>query len=515
MGYDAVVFDMDGVLLTGYHTPRWVYREAVADALAALGVAGEVPETLADPGDSAAFRAACADLGVDPDSVWRHRERGADERETELVARGEWTLFDDVDALDDLECVGVVSNNRQGTVSFVVDYFDSEGNRQRSERLPVVVTAARETDRFSLRAVDSDVQAADTGSVVLTFRNRGNETLTDATVSLASTGLGVRVGGGVNDTRFVGPWAPGETRTVEYRVRAGNETGDQTYAFRARVAYEDGEGDPGQSGTLQFGLRPGPERAAEFAASDVSSTLRVGAEGTLSGTITNTGEDRASNVVVVFESQTQNVSPLEREYSVGSLAPGDSATFEFDVEVSDAADDGPRQFTLRPTYRNGDDEQVEGESFDVREQIRPARDVFDVSVNGASVTQGGSTVLNVTVTNNENETLDDISGKLYADSPITVSDSDAFASELGAGESATLKFEISAGGGALAKAYPVEIDFQYDEADGDRKISDTYKLAVDVTNDDSGGGGSFPMILGAALVVVVVFGGVVAYRAFG
>jgi phosphoglycolate phosphatase-like HAD superfamily hydrolase len=134
VGYDAVVFDMDGVLLTGYHTPRWVYREATADALATLGVAGDAPRELSDPDDISEFRAACADLGVDPEAVWRHRERGADERETALVARGERTLFDDVDTLADLDCVGVVSNNRQGTVSFVVDFFD----------LPVAVARGRD-----------------------------------------------------------------------------------------------------------------------------------------------------------------------------------------------------------------------------------------------------------------------------------------------------------------------------------------------------------------------------------
>ena len=245
----------------------------------------------------------------------------------------------------------------------------------------------------------------------------------------------------------------------------------------------------------------------------MTSTLRVGEEGTLSGTVTNSGDERASNVVVVFESQSENVSPLEREYSVGSLDPGESATFAFDVEVSGAADAGPRQFTLRPTYRDTDDEQRQGESFDVRERIRPARDLFDVSVNGADVVQGGSTVLNVTVTNNANETLSDVSGQLFADSPISVTDSDAFASELEPGESTVLKFQIGAGGSALAKAYPVEIDFQYDEADGDRKLSDTYKLAVDVTEPESGGG--LPMAVVAGLVVALIVVAVLAYRTFG
>ena len=395
-----------------------------------------------------------------------------------------------------------------------VTYENPDGNTRQSAPASLGVTPAPE-QTFAIVETDHDVSVGDEGRLALTLRNEGPVTVSDASVTVQSGASAIVFGESASTSRYVGAWVPGENRTVLVNATAlpGAET--RNYSMQASVAYEDGEGDPGQSGTLQFGLRPGPERAAEFAASEVSSTLRVGAEGTLSGTITNTGDDRASNVVVVFESQTGNVSPLEREYSVGSLDPGESAAFEFDVEVSDAADSGPRQFTLRPTYRNADDEQRQGESFDVRERIRPARDVFGVSVDGASVARGGSTVLNVTVTNNANETLDDISGQLFADSPVTVTDSDAFTSELESGESTTLKFEISAGGGALAKAYPVEIDFQYDEADGDRKISDTYKLAVDVTSDDSDGGGAFPMVLGAVLVVVVVLGGIVAYRTFG
>lgn len=124
MSYDAVVFDMDGVLLTGYHTPRGVYREAAREALAALGHDGRVPEAIVDPDDVETFRRACEDLGADPESLWSARERGADERETTLIADGERTLFDDVAALETLGVpAGIVSNNRHATVEFVVDHF--------------------------------------------------------------------------------------------------------------------------------------------------------------------------------------------------------------------------------------------------------------------------------------------------------------------------------------------------------------------------------------------------------
>jgi len=393
-----------------------------------------------------------------------------------------------------------------------VTYDDANGVTTQAQPVSLGVTPAPE-QTFSIVSTDHSVTVGDEGTVALTLRNDGPITVRDATVTVQSTTGQVVFGGTASASRYVGAWDPGETRRVFVNATALPEAETRNYSMQTSVAYEDAEGDPGQSGTLQFGLRPGPEQTAEFNASAVTSTLRVGEEGELAGSVTNTGEERASNVVVVFESQSENVSPLEREYSVGSLDPGESATFSFDVEVSDAADSGPRQFTLRPTYRTPDDEQRRGESFDVRERIRPARDLFDVSVNGADVTQGGSTVLNVTVTNNANETVSDISGQLFADSPISVTDSDAFASELGPGESTVLKFQISAGGSALAKSYPVEIDFQYDEADGDRKLSDTYKLAVDVTEREGGGG--LPVSVIAGVVVVLALVAVLAYRTYG
>ncbi|MFB6136586.1 MAG: HAD family hydrolase [Halobacteriaceae archaeon] len=130
MTYDAVVFDMDGVLVTGRHTDPAVYEAAVEAALAERGVAadadGETVSTLAKPDGAEQFRAACADLGVPADELWAEREARASELENERIAAGERALYDDVDALEDLpadRALGVVSNNRHATVEFVVDHF--------------------------------------------------------------------------------------------------------------------------------------------------------------------------------------------------------------------------------------------------------------------------------------------------------------------------------------------------------------------------------------------------------
>jgi phosphoglycolate phosphatase-like HAD superfamily hydrolase len=124
--YDAICFDMDGVLLTGSHTDRSVYRQAAAATLADFGAEydGQPPMDLVDPDTVADVRAMCDELEIPPAAVWAYRERAATTVENERIVAGDRTPFQDTPALDSLDCpVGVVSNNRHGTVRFVVEHF--------------------------------------------------------------------------------------------------------------------------------------------------------------------------------------------------------------------------------------------------------------------------------------------------------------------------------------------------------------------------------------------------------
>ena len=67
--YDAIVFDMDGVLLTGYHTDRELYRQAAIEALADFDASiSRPPPGLIDPEDANHVRRLCKDVGVPADA---------------------------------------------------------------------------------------------------------------------------------------------------------------------------------------------------------------------------------------------------------------------------------------------------------------------------------------------------------------------------------------------------------------------------------------------------------------
>jgi len=387
-------------------------------------------------------------------------------------------------------------------------YDDSDGRTQTSETRIIAITPQPE-QTFAVESVESRVAVGDTGTVEVTMRNEGPVPVTDASVELASTTPALAFAGGQSASRFAGVWAPGETRTLKYDVTATDEADTRTYALDATVSYQDPEGDTETAPSRSLGVKPEPEQS--FDIDEVTSTLRVGEEGTIEGQIVNTGQTDVGNAVVVFETDKSNVTPLETEAPVGNLVAGESASFSLPVEISESGEPGQQQYSMEITYRNSDGDLRTSDTIDVPVEVGPDDRTFRLDVNGASVAPGSSTMLEMTVTNTGDKRLTDISANMFADSPMSIEDDEAFIGGLKPDESATVRFSVSASGDALEKTYPVSLDFQYDEPDGDTKLSDTYEVAVSVEgSDDDGGGLPLSLLVGGVLVIGV--GGVYAYR---
>ncbi|MFP8889451.1 HAD family hydrolase [Natrialbaceae archaeon A-CW2] len=128
--YKSIVFDLDGVIVRGSHTHPSVYRDAATRAVEELGVADcsdDDLDVLGHPVDVDGAVGRCRDLGIDPEEFWRLREAAASRIENDQIRRGERDLYDDVSTLSNLDAtLGIVSNNRQQTVEFIIDWFSLE-----------------------------------------------------------------------------------------------------------------------------------------------------------------------------------------------------------------------------------------------------------------------------------------------------------------------------------------------------------------------------------------------------
>ncbi len=487
-----------------------------------------VPDNRVVPGEATTIRVLVVNDGV--------LVRGGPERFTTRVTTARATTLDigDVPGLDietESVAVGQVPEGVVGpvevdvtvpegvppgryelpmTVSYtytgVVTYDEEAPNdnpqfndRSVTRRLSVPVVV-EERARFRVVDVETGVQIGDNGTMAVSVTNVGTELAREASVQLTSANSDLSFGGVATAESFVGTWAPGETKTATFPANLVEDAELRDYTLTGAVTYTDTDGIVRTSNELRTSVRPLAEQS--FSLSDVSSTLRVNYEGTVEGRVTNDGPAPVSDAVVVFRPASANFDAGETEFAVPDLAAGDSAEFAFDVEVSSAADPGSRQLSFVVQYENEDGDVRTSDPLTARIDVGPERDPFTVEASESTLAAGDAGRLTLTVTNAEDETLSDISAKLFVDDPISSSDDEAFVDSLEPGESAEITFQISTGGSTFAKDYPVSVDFEYDREDGTTQVSDSFRLPVTV-EESSGGGLPFGLIVGVGAVVLL------------
>ncbi len=125
-GYDAVLFDNDGVLIQppAYETQL----EATRTAFRAVGVEDadqQYIDSIVGGVTIDTLHEICSAYDIDPDAFWEAREHHDERAQFEEFRAGSRNCYDDVTALDDLShTCGVVSNNHHSTIEFVLDFFD-------------------------------------------------------------------------------------------------------------------------------------------------------------------------------------------------------------------------------------------------------------------------------------------------------------------------------------------------------------------------------------------------------
>ena len=368
-----------------------------------------------------------------------------------------------------------------------------------------VEVEVRDEARFSITDASTDVQIGDNGTVEVDVENVGSETATDVDVGLGSATDGFSVGDPQEpgDSASIGELGPGAVATVTYDVSLDGDSALRRYSLRGDVRFNNADGIERVDEGLRTGVTPIDEQ--RFAIDDVESDLRVGEDGDVFGTVTNEGPLEARNVVVQYaEEDAPNVVPIERSVAVGTLGPGESADFRLPIEIGGEAEAVDRTADVAIRYRNADLERRAYEDVELLFEVEPKRDQFRLEVQDREITAGETIAFDVEVTNNLDQTVEDVEARLFANDPLDSNDDEAYVEELAPGESTTMTFDLEADSGATAKTYPVSFDFRYDDERGNSQLSDTTRVAIHVVEAE--GGLPWLLIIGA-IVIVAVAGG--------
>lgn len=393
--------------------------------------------------------------------------------------------------------------------------YDASGNdegtdatRTETGSIPIRI---KEDARFEVVETNATTQVGDDSDISFTLRNTGSEIARGASVSAESKSSSLTFeSGSTSSTTSVGDWEPGETRTVTYRAALESGAAVRGYSAELVVNYDDIDGISRSSEPITTTVQSIPEQS--FAFSDVSSSLRVGEDGVITGTIENTGPKTVRSVAIRPVDNPATVIPGEDSSAVGSLDPGESTSFRLPMEITSEAEVGEKLLNLDVQYRDGDSDRHSYKKLDILANIEPARDEFNLAVSDRTITVGNSRVVTVEVTNNLNESVADIEARLFADDPLSAGTSDtSYIESLEPGESATLAFEVTAASAATAgSTYPISFDFRYTDSDGNTHLSDTFRKPLDAVESQSGGGPPIPLLLGLGMVIAGGIG--VVYR---
>ncbi len=309
-----------------------------------------------------------------------------------------------------------------------------------------------------------------------------------------------------------------ELRQASFGIDIPENTEAGTYEIDVNIAYDYTERAVESSGVITSNqnsrsltetIKIEVSDDARFRVDNVNSTLRVGEEGEITGELTNVGGEDVTNSQIAFDPESPNIFPLETDVVVGDIAAGDSTTFSIPVEAGSEARAVDKQFDLPVTYRDSNGIRAEDPDPDFIATIGEKRNEFLIEPVDRTIQAGTSQQLDVEVTNNRDERVTDVEAKLFADDPLDSSDDEAYIESLNAGESTTVSFELNAESGATVKTYPVEMDFRYDDANQRSQLSDSYRMAINVTESEEGG---LPLGIVAIGLVMLAGAGYALYR---
>ena len=229
--------------------------------------------------------------------------------------------------------------------------------------------------------------------------------------------------------------------------------------------------------------------------------LNAGNEGYLVMQLKNTGHvNAASAVVKIARNGNSPVLPTDSSIYIGDFPINGTIETRFKVSISREAGDQSYPLDVFLVYEDESGELLTSKVTTIGVPVK-GKISFVVTTDPEPITAGDKQVIEVTYQNTGSGKAYSAQSRISAVDPFTSNDDTAFLGDLGPGETAVARYEVSADESATPKEYGLDSEIQYRDALGNSQISDTMKVRVAVEE---------PSKVTSILLIVVLIGAIIA-----
>ena len=229
--------------------------------------------------------------------------------------------------------------------------------------------------------------------------------------------------------------------------------------------------------------------------------LNAGNEGYLVMQLKNTGHvNAASAVVKIARNGNSPVLPTDSSIYIGDFPINGTIETRFKVSISREAGDQSYPLDVFLVYEDESGELLTSKVTTIGVPVK-GKISFVVTTDPEPIAAGDKQVIEVTYRNTGSGTAYSAQSRISAVDPFTSNDDTAFLGDLGPGETAVARYEVSADESATPKEYGLDSEIQYRDALGNSQISDTMKVRVAVEE---------PSPVTSILIIVVLIGAIIA-----
>jgi hypothetical protein len=199
---------------------------------------------------------------------------------------------------------------------------------RKTETLPLEV---RVTPDLRIEVLDVRTESVNVGTegyIYLSVKNVGHDTGENAIVKIARSGSSPLIP--TDGNAYIGTFGPGDTVEVKFKVSVADTAEDQSYPLDVAVTYENYEGKTVTSKAVTIGPQVGGK--IDFEIVSPPTTLYLGQKSILEVTYKNVGAAPVYSAQARISAVGPFTSSDDTAY-LGDLAPGETATARFEVNV--------------------------------------------------------------------------------------------------------------------------------------------------------------------------------------